>query len=581
MIKKAFYSIICLLLLLGSSPIWWPDKAAAEGSTVTIGTDTVNVRNGPGLSFPVSKQVHKGDEFKIVSQENEWYEVQLSPSKTGWVAEWLVKSKAGQTALSGSVTENGLRVRDGAGTDYPVIDTLSKGQEVEIVETSGSWYKISAGGQSGWVHRDYIASGSSTGTDSEPDQVSTEEWTGVSTVDSLNIRSSAGLNTSILGKLSKGSTVSVTGSMSGWYRIQYQGSEGWVSSQYIEKSMPAPASSENSSHPGYGKVSIYSLNVRDKASLDGKVVGSVEQGESYEILEEKNNWYKLSLKGGKTGWAAGWYIEKTAGQQAEKKAGNDTSGQVQILYNGTNLRSEASTGAPVVARASSGESFAIQEKQGDWYKVAMNDGQSAYLAGWIVSVSDTSGNPEPVNKPKTGGLKGKTIVIDPGHGGHDSGTIGYRGTLEKELTLSTSQLLFDLLRNAGADVKLTRSDDTYYSLNTRVALAHYHDSDAFISIHYDSINDSSIKGYTSYYYHQYQKELSQTILDSLSEQLSSKNRGVKKGDYYVIRENKQPAVLLELGYLSNPSEEASVTTHSFQDMAARSIYNGLTDYFAD
>ncbi|EDL62601.1 N-acetylmuramoyl-L-alanine amidase family protein, partial [Bacillus sp. SG-1] len=101
----------------------------------------------------------------------------------------------------------------------------------------------------------------------------------------------------------------------------------------------------------------------------------------------------------------------------------------------------------------------------------------------------------------------------------------------------------------------------------------------FISVHYDSIYDSSIKGYTAYYYHSYQKDLSQSILDNLGKTLSSRNRGVKKGNYYVLRENKQPAVLLELGYLSNPSEEALVNTHSFQDMAARSIYNGLTEYF--
>jgi N-acetylmuramoyl-L-alanine amidase len=579
MIKKILYSVFCLLLLLGSSPIWKHDSASAEQTTVMINTDILNVRKGPGLSFPISKQVHKGDEFKVVSKENDWYEVQLSSTETGWVADWLVKDEAGTNPLNGMVTDNGLRMRDGAGTSYSVIDTLSKGQEVKIIDTSGSWVKVSSGSQSGWVHKDYIASGNAQSTNTETLQVNAEEWTGVSTVDSLNVRSSAGLNASILGNLAKGSNVSITGSLTGWYRIDFGGSTGWVSSQYIEKSASAP--SPSSSQSVYGRATIYSLNVRDKASLNGKVVGSVKQGEAYKILEEKDNWYKLSLNGGKTGWAAGWYIEKTSGQQPERPAGNEKSGYVQILYNGTNLRSDASTGASIVARASSGESFAIQEKQGEWYKVSLKDGEPAYVAGWIVSASDTRGNPEPVTKPKTGGLKGKTIVIDPGHGGHDSGTIGYRGTLEKELTLSTSQLLSDLLRNAGANVKMTRNDDTYYSLNTRVALAHYHDSDAFISIHYDSINDSSIKGYTSYYYHQYQKDLSQMILDSLAEQLSSKNRGVKKGDYYVIRENKQPAVLLELGYLSNPSEEASVTTHRFQDMAARSIYNGLTNYFAN
>ncbi|WP_421380096.1 SH3 domain-containing protein [Bacillus salacetis] len=579
MIKKTLYRFIILLLLLATLPAFNHDKASAEETTVIINTETLNVRKGPGLSFPVVKQVHKGEEFKSIANEKDWYKVQLNSSETGWVASWLVTTKGASASQLATVTDNGLRMREGAGTNYPVIDTLAKGQKVKIVDSAGSWYKVSANSKSGWVHKDYIAGVSDSHENSGgAGPVSNEDWTGVSTVNSLNVRSSASLNGSILGKLNKGNKVAITGSVSGWYRINFGSSEGWISSQYIEKSGSTPSTS--SIQAAYGKVAIHSLNVRDKASLNGKVVGSVKQGEAYEILEEKNNWYKLDLKGGKTGWAAGWYIEKTVGEQAEKPTEKQKAGFVQILYNGTNLRSDASTGASIVARASAGESFAIQEKKGEWYKISLNSGQSAYVADWIVTASDSASSAEaPLKAPKTGGLKGKTIIIDPGHGGHDSGTIGYRGTLEKELTLSTSQILYDLLRNAGADVKMTRSDDTYYSLNTRVALAHYHDSDAFISIHYDSINDSSIKGYTSYYYHAYQKELSQTILDSLAGTLSSRNRGLKKGDYYVIRENRQPAVLLELGYLSNPSEEASVTTHSFQDMAARSIYNGLNDYF--
>ncbi|WP_409251477.1 SH3 domain-containing protein [Bacillus sp. SCS-153A] len=577
MIKKVFYNFIIFLLLLGSLPAETQEKAAAEATTVIIDTHTLNVRKGPGLSFPVIEQVYKGEEFKVVSTENDWYKIQLNSSGTGWVANWLVKVQSSSTSQkNGTVTDNGLRMREGPGTNFPIIDTLSKGQEVKITESSGNWYKVSIGSQSGWVHKDYIAGGAIPSQNSgSSTTIDHENWTGVSTVNSLNVRSSAGLNGSIIGKLNKGSKVSVTGSVSGWYRIKFGGSEGWTSSQYIEKSSSPPAKETNQG--AFGKVTVYSLNVRDKASLNGRVTDSVKQNEVYEILEEKNNWYKLSLKGGKTGWAAGWYIEKTVGSAPEEPAESSQSGYIQILYNGTNLRSKASTSSSIVARASAGESYAIQQQQGDWYKIALKSGQTAYVAGWIVSVSGTGQSSTPVNN--AGGLKGKTIVIDPGHGGRDSGTVGYRETLEKELTLSTSQLLYELLRNAGANVILTRDDDTYSSLSARVALAHYHNSDAFISVHYDSIYDSSIKGYTAYYYHSYQKELSQSIIDNLATTLSSRNRGVKNGNYYVLRENKQPAVLLELGYLSNPTEEALVNTHSFQDMAARSIYNGLNEYF--
>ncbi|WP_456273920.1 SH3 domain-containing protein [Bacillus sp. AK031] len=573
--KRLHYYVIIFLLVLSVLPSSHMNKAAAKGDSIIINTQTLNVRKGPGLSFPVTAQVHKGDEFKSVGSEGDWFKIQLNSSDTGWVANWLVSKKTQPSVKKGVVTDNGLRLREGPGTSQPVIDTLAKGQEVQINNSDGGWYEVSVGSTRGWVHKDYISTGSSPEKKSEP-AVTGEQGTGVATVNSLNVRSSGSLNGSIIGKLNKGSRVTITGSAPGWYRIQFGNNEGWTSSQYIEKSGAAVQSSKAS----YGKVTVHSLNLRDKAGLSGSVTGSVKKGEVYQILEEKNNWYKLSLKGGKTGWAAGWYIEKTIGEEYTSAEPVSGEGEVQILYNGTNLRGSASTDGSIVARAFSGDTFPIKRKTGDWYEISLKNGQSAYVAGWIVSVKGESSS-SPVSNRKSAGLKGKTVVIDPGHGGHDSGTTGYRGTLEKELTLSTSQLLYELLRNAGANVVLTRSDDTYSPLNSRVAIAHYYDSDAFISIHYDSINDSSIKGYTAYYYHDYQKKLSKSVLNRLSETLSSRNRGVKQGDYHVIRENKQPAVLLELGYLSNPSEEALVNTNSFQDMAARSIYNGLTDYFSN
>ncbi|MCI4059989.1 N-acetylmuramoyl-L-alanine amidase, partial [Bacillus cereus] len=89
---------------------------------------------------------------------------------------------------------------------------------------------------------------------------------------------------------------------------------------------------------------------------------------------------------------------------------------------------------------------------------------------------------------------------DPGHGGKDSGTIGYSGKFEKNLTIKTAKLLASKLRSAGADVYVTRQDDTFVSLQSRVSTSHYRNADAFISIHYDSYADTSTRGSTAYYY---------------------------------------------------------------------------------
>ncbi len=211
----------------------------------------------------------------------------------------------------------------------------------------------------------------------------------------------------------------------------------------------------------------------------------------------------------------------------------------------------------------------------------MEDGTTAYVAGWIVSIRTGNGYESSPSRNTSGGINDKVIIIDPGHGGRDSGTIGTRGTLEKLITMKTGQLLADKLRSAGAEVVLTRKNDEYVSLPSRVSLSHYYDSDAFISIHFDSIYDTSVAGHTTFYNKSYQKDLAYDVHESLASRLPSRDRGVRLGDYHVIRENKQAAILLELGFLSNPAEEANMTSHYYQDLAATAIYHGLNDYFSD
>ena len=166
-------------------------------------------------------------------------------------------------------------------------------------------------------------------------------------------------------------------------------------------------------------------------------------------------------------------------------------------------------------------------------------------------------------------------MLDPGHGGRDQGAEGANGTLEKELTLRTAKLLANKLEAAGVNVILTRSKDEYVSLYERIN----NPADAFISLHYDSINDKSIHGHTSYYYYSYEKELAATIHRHIAESNNLKDRGVRYGDYFVTRENSNPSVLLELGYLSNPNEEGVIKTKKYREAVTTAIVKGLTEYF--
>ncbi len=185
------------------------------------------------------------------------------------------------------------------------------------------------------------------------------------------------------------------------------------------------------------------------------------------------------------------------------------------------------------------------------------------------------------NKSQSGGrtLTGKIIVIDPGHGGNDAGSIGQHGTFEKDVTLKTAKMIKrELIKKTGATVYLTRDKDDYVSLQDRVRMAKEKSADLFISIHYDAFTTHDVKGITTYFDKNEYQEAAQIINRHLfMEDMGTKDRGVKVGDYYVLRENTQPAILLELGYISNSEEEKRMNSSKFQGKAAHAIVNGIIE----
>ncbi|MCY9757621.1 N-acetylmuramoyl-L-alanine amidase [Paenibacillus alvei] len=177
-------------------------------------------------------------------------------------------------------------------------------------------------------------------------------------------------------------------------------------------------------------------------------------------------------------------------------------------------------------------------------------------------------------------LKVKTIVIDPGHGGIDSGSLGSQGTLEKKMTLQTAKAIQqELQRRTKAQVVLTREQDDTVSLQERVAIAERKSADLYVSIHYDAFDTAEAEGMTTYYYQDNNQKLANTIHANLEQQnMEMRDRGVQFGDYYVLRRNPRPSVLLELGYISNPNDEQRMKSQDFQKQAAEAVVNGIIDY---
>ncbi len=182
-------------------------------------------------------------------------------------------------------------------------------------------------------------------------------------------------------------------------------------------------------------------------------------------------------------------------------------------------------------------------------------------------------------------LIGKTIIIDPGHGGVDSGACGRQGIREKDVNLEVAMHLKDYLENAGASVVMTRIDDSFIGLYERPFLANFLYADLFVSVHTNTHPDSSVNG-IEVWYRQNRSE-SQTLAKDVLEQIIQitgfKSLGIKSNrvddDFVVVREPQMPSILVEVGFLSNFQEESVITTPEFRQKAASGIFQGVMNYF--
>lgn len=179
-------------------------------------------------------------------------------------------------------------------------------------------------------------------------------------------------------------------------------------------------------------------------------------------------------------------------------------------------------------------------------------------------------------------LKGKTILIDAGHGGKDEGASGQRGTLEKDVTLKMAkEIQREFEKKSDATVILTRDQDDSVTLDDRVGLAKNEKADLFISIHFDAFTSNDVEGITTYYNKEEDIRLATLIHSNLFNQdMGTRDRGVKLGDYFVLRENIQPSILLELGFISNKEDEKRIISQAFQTKASIAIVEGVIEYLS-
>jgi len=168
-----------------------------------------------------------------------------------------------------------------------------------------------------------------------------------------------------------------------------------------------------------------------------------------------------------------------------------------------------------------------------------------------------------------------TVVIDAGHGGHDRGGIPGQRIAEKDMTLDVAQRLRNVLAASGYHVVMSRDSDVFVSLPTRVAIANSYRNAIFVCIHFNATQRSGAGGIETYFYSRDSLQLASAIHSYVAGGAPSSNRGVRRRGFYVLRKTNIPAVLVECGFLTNPTEAAYAGSASYRQKLAEEIAAGV------
>ncbi|WP_334351542.1 N-acetylmuramoyl-L-alanine amidase [Companilactobacillus sp. HBUAS56257] len=390
--------------------------------------------------------------------------------------------------------------------------------------------------------------------------------------ESVNVRVGPGLAYSNMGQVKKGDKLAILAEKNKWYQVRLSGDKiGWIASWLINNTEVSSATNK------VGIVKVPNTTVFKTADANGNVLGTIQQSQKVTIIYQEQDWTQI-LYNGTAGWVKSSFIQgtqQTSGSTNTSNTDNDIK-SVTVTQPNTKIRIEPNSSGRIVKTAKVGKRFDYLGKDGKWYKVRDSDGSVGYVASWVVTISGTKS----AVKSAATNISEATIVIDPGHGGDDSGAESKNNTYEKNFTLKFAKAIKAQLEKTGARVVLTRSGDNSKTLGQRARLSSRIQADAFISLHFDSSAQDNVgSGVTTYYYNKNKDGQLADDLNSQLKNLSIGSRGTAQKDLYVLHYNSQPSVLLELGYINSSSDYKYINSTSYQNEVARDVTNGLKEYF--
>lgn len=447
-------------------------------------------------------------------------------------------------ATSGFTNISSIAVYKSADYSSKIKNTLKINSRVEIVKEKNDWYNIKTqDGTTGWIEKYFVT-------------VPAEKYVVNNTSYKINIRTSPSTASKQVGQVSPGEKLKYVDTYHSWHIVEYKGKEYYIASWLTDIEYKE---SEK----------IYLLydnvNIRGAAVASGNVITTANRYDSFDICGEKNGWLKVRLGDGGYGYIAGWLTTYNLNYFAEGSDG------YKKTTDDLNIRTEPSAKSKKITSVKKGTTLMVVDSQDGWDKV--------------VDMSGTVGWCNNSYLKETLPLEGRKILLDPGHGGKDPGSISFSGKYEKFVNMEVAQNLKAVLESMGATVYLTREGDTYIANKQRGRMADSLGADILLSIHHNSLNNSDYFGLSTYYNTVKYKDtrfgydLAEAIYLNAVTVTGIYRDGILDRNYEVLRETNTPAALIEVGFMSNPAEEMNIHNSSFQNVVVQKIAAGITDYF--
>lgn len=497
---------------------------------VNIGTSIVNLRGGPDTTYEVVAQANPGETLTVLGQQGDWYLVRRGPINA-WVAGWVVELiREGEQIPPSAEQPDSTPQEDSEpmDKDNPPVVTPSRGEDID-----------------------------------------TERLT-------LNSeRSAEGL------KIFMESTA----------RLDSDLTESSGRLTYVFKDCQLVGTSSLEKWLGAQKIMVQGRNV----GSDVQVVINLPDGVAYETATENSGKREVLFipnyissvtrttfgSSGESitvkGIAALGYTSEVREKKLEVVIKNAVKGQAQSSYPYSSPLIDSVTFASKKIDGQEATVMTITTTKAAKFSVGLNDDASALNVLFIDKSELQSREP--------------LVVLDAGHGGSDPGASG-NGLKEKDINLAVTKEVGKILSDEGIRVAYTRNDDSFVALGDRPNIANMYNASIFVSIHCNSNISSSPSGTETYCYYPLsdpnlyiQKDerynLALRIQQEMIAALGLNNRGVKQANFQVLRQTDMPSALVEMAFISNPSDAALLAQGSVQKQAAKAIAKGISDYMEE